>query len=268
MRSCIGCLAFLVFAAMLLVVGLVFAAAQFGSPLAGWWIEKQTDFPAEMGPVQIDWADTRVELTGINIDNPPEFAPEEDFVQIESIVVDYEPAIFSDQQTFEEITLHVGQVAYVTNQAGEINVQTFRERLQGEPQPPAEEDPPAEPAPEREPVAYLIREMRIQIDEIRMADYSRGGDPVIRTIPANVEVVAKDVKEPSDILGPLQEELVRRGMSALSRELISSLLETGTYQQFLERIGSGASDTIDFGADQIRNLLGGQRDDSSEEGNE
>lgn len=269
MRSCFGCLTFLALVVVLAVGGIIFAALNFAEPLGGFAIERQTEFPTDIQTVAVDVVNTRVEITDITIENPPEYGDERGFIQIESVIVDYEPTPFESTMQFKEVVVHLGELAYVTNGNGETNLTVFQERLTGPEKPaeekPAEEEPP--PSEEKDPFPYRIDSLRIVVDKVRMADYNKPS-PSIREINVNLDLTINDIDELSDITGPVTQAMVAKGLGMLTGVVLQSVLDVSTYTNLVgegaQKIGEGAGNVLRFGTGQLQNLLGGDGEEEEQ----
>ncbi|HXQ82260.1 MAG TPA: hypothetical protein VN775_13160 [Opitutaceae bacterium] len=141
----------------------------------------------------------RVVVRGLVANNPPGY-PAPDFVELRELrsAVEVFSWIFSDRIVIDDLDLDVGTIVLMRRHDGRTNAGDFMAAFAaGGTGPPA-----AAPAPApRKPTRYLVKNLRLRLDRLVVADYS-GAQPDEKTYQLHIDQTCSDVTDPRQLLVP------------------------------------------------------------------
>lgn len=248
----------IVLAALMLLFGLTGAAA-LAVPLAlGSAVEDRTGFVVENASLRLDPISLNTSLTRTDVYNPEDWS-EAGFIELRELTIDVSPRTFTeDRIRIDRVVIDFGELVLVTQEDGKTNARVFLEKL-GLPR-VAEVIPEADPiladtgngSTEGEGVTldewetdapYLIDEVILRLDQIRVVDLRRGrGGEAIHAI--GLDLRQTDVTDIEAALKPLEEAVSQVGGGDLLQaagELMDTLqlpgyLPSEVTEQLLARI--------------------------------
>lgn len=158
-----------------------------------------TGFDIRVAVLTADPFTGRVLVRGLAANNPPGF-PTPDFVQLRELRsrVEVFPSIFSDRIVVDDLDMDVGKIVLMRRKDGKTNagefMAAFARRASGPP------TAGGTPAPGR-PVRYLVKNLRLRIDRLVIADYS-GEKADERTFDLKIDQSYSDVTDTRQLLVP------------------------------------------------------------------
>lgn len=170
-----------------------------------------TGCPVEAAVVRVNPFRGTLEVTDLRVQNPDGF-PEADFVDVAHLDVQVRPlSLRRARLEIPRLHVRVPRITLVTRADGASNVlEVRRHTRQADGAAPAAE-------PEQQ---ILIGDLIVQVDELVLVDYSRGGEPVRRTLRLDIDRHFTDVTD----LG-----VVARALAAdAARHRAPDLLALGT----------------------------------------
>lgn len=156
-----------------------------------------TGFDIRVAVLTADPFTGRVLVRGLVANNPPGF-PTPDFVQLRELrsKVEVFSGILSGRIVVDDLDLDVGKIVLMRRKDGKTNAGEFMAAFARRGSGPA----PAGPAPAK-PVRYLVRSLRLRIDQLVIADYS-GSKPDEKTFDLKIDQSYSDVTDTRQLLVP------------------------------------------------------------------
>jgi hypothetical protein len=157
-------------------------------------IRATSGFETSVASLVVNPLSGKVEVKGLVVTNPPTF-PVGEFVQLREFRADVRTrSLFSEQLVIDTMVVDVERVTLVKRGDGVTNAQAFERNLaesrERKPRPPA--------AKER---TFLVRELRLRVDELVVADHS-GRRPSERRFPVAIRQDYEDVVSMEQLLSP------------------------------------------------------------------
>lgn len=227
-RKTLGCLFSLLFFCLLLVVGLAWVAWQFVPDYLEYRIEKDTGFDTSIGDLELHPLSVGLELSDATIKNSDDF-PEPEFISLRLLKADFNPgSLLSKRLLVEELVIDIEEFGYVTASNGHNNAGEFIDALR-------ESIGMEESAEGEEPQPFLIERLVFRLEKVKLADYSLP-EPKIRVINTRIDLELEGVTDVKDLIKPLSRELTRAGLSNMVDGFLRSLLQLGTYRDFVAKL--------------------------------
>lgn len=180
-KTIIGFITF-VFICVLLVFGAVWAFKEYAPGVVAGEFKAATGFNITTEDIDFSLGKGVVDVHGLQLQNP-EGWPEAEFITVDQVRVDLDPASFKEtasNATIDEIIVDIGDVNLVTTSDAQNNAALFFSRLGAKP--PSSERP------------FTIKRLVLAIDNIRVADYS-SGEAKVSVIPVNARLERENVTE-------------------------------------------------------------------------
>lgn len=138
----------------------------------------------------------RVVVRGLTASNPPGY-PAPDFVQLRELRAEVRVFswVFSDRIIIDTLDLDVGKIELVRRSDGTTNAGEFMAAFAGH------GSGPAGAATHSKPLKYVVRSLRLRVDQLVVADFS-GSAPDENTYRLNIDQTYSNVADPRDLLVP------------------------------------------------------------------
>jgi len=195
-------------------------------------VRERSGFDAEVASLSANPFTGRVSLRGLVLTNPPTF-PVRDGLHLRSLEADVEMiSLLGERLVVTTLDVDVRQFTWVRRAVGPTNAEAFRANLAG---------PLPTPPPAKSPV--LIKELRLQLDTLVLADHAEP-KPRLQTYPLAFDQRYRDVSTPGQLLSPaVWRELVEGNVADgllpfLSSELKSQVVEAVRAAESVRRIES------------------------------
>ena len=199
-------------------------------------LERTTGFVAQIHSLNIHLTQPRCTALDVTIENPRDLCKEPVALRIDLLELDYKPgSILGRKPHFRRIVLNISEVIAVKNAQGELNLR----RLQR-----ARDDS----GPGAKPADLQVDELVLSIGTLRYVDERRENpNPAIYKIEVKDRVYnniqsSEDIKA---IVTNLVAESAPRNLLNLATQIVDEGLQK-------------VSETLDQGAQTLRNLFGGQ----------
>lgn len=190
-------------------------------------IQKQIGCAATIGSLYANPFTASVDLRNLKVDNPDGF-PRPDFLVVNQFKAAVAPgSVFADRLVVKEAVFDVAGVTLVKNSAGATNAGLIEARFLGPPQ-----KKPAAASAER-PRRFLIQTLTVKLGKIVIADYSRGGEPQVRTLNVNLDRTFTNVTDLKQISAPLLADLTAAGAAGFAGDVLGLVIPA----PILERLG-------------------------------
>ncbi len=153
-------------------------------------VRERTGFDAEVASLSANPFTGRVSLRGLVLTNPPTF-PFRDGLHLRSLEADVEmTSLLGERLVIATLAVDVRQFTWVRRAVGPTNAEAFRANLAG---------PVPTPPPAKSPV--LIKDLRLQLDTLILADYAEA-KPRVQTHPLAFDQRFRGVSTPGQLLVP------------------------------------------------------------------
>lgn len=158
-------------------------------------IRAMTGFDASVESLVVNPLSGEVRVRGFVLENPPTF-PLSEFLELREFRAKARTrTLFSEQLVIDSMVIDLPRVTLVKRDDGTTNAQAFEKNLkearEREPRPPSSK-------PAR---TYLVRELRLRVDELVVADHS-GRRPSVRTFTLGIAQDYRDVTSLEQLLTP------------------------------------------------------------------
>ncbi|MBL4574547.1 MAG: hypothetical protein JKY51_00415 [Opitutaceae bacterium] len=182
-------------------------------------IKVHSGFGAEVESLSGNPLAGTITVLDLVLTNPEEFE-EKDFVQLKEFDLKVKPlSLVGERIEVPRLVLDVEQITIVINEKGESNLKVFNERMQGE---KSGEESVEE---ESEPVDFIINSLKIRVAKIRIADYSKGKEPIIREFNLDLNREFTDVSDPKVIVTAILMDITAAGLAQYGGDLFRMLPE-------------------------------------------
>ncbi len=153
-------------------------------------VRERTGFDAEITSLAANPFTGRVSLRGLVMTNPPNF-PSPDYLQVRAFEADADVwSLFGERLVIATLSIDVRQITLVRRAYGPTNLESFLVNLAGpQPRPPSAKSP------------VLIRELRLRLDTLVLADYSEA-KPRVRTFALGLDQRFGSISSAGQLLGP------------------------------------------------------------------
>jgi hypothetical protein len=153
-------------------------------------VRDRTGFDAEITSLAANPFTGRVSLRGLVMTNPPNF-PTLDCLQVRSFDADADFwSLFGARVVISTLSIDVRQITLVRRAYGPTNLESFRANLAGPgPRLPSAKSP------------FLIRELRLRLDTLVLADFSEA-KPRVRTFALGLDQRFGSISNLGQLLGP------------------------------------------------------------------
>lgn len=150
----------------------------------------RTGFDAEITSLAANPFTGRVSLRGLVITNPSNF-PSRDCLQVRAFEADADVwSLFGERFVISTLSVDVRQITLVRRAYGPTNLESFRANLAGpEPRPPSAKSP------------FLIRELRLRLGTLVLADYAEA-TPRVRTFALELDQRFGSISSAGQLFGP------------------------------------------------------------------
>ena len=150
----------------------------------------RTGFDAEIMSLAANPFAGRVSLRGLVVTNPSNF-PSRDCLQVRAFEADADVwSLLGERFVISTLSVDVRQITLVRRAHGPTNLELFRANLVG-----------SEPRPPTAKSSFLIRELRLRLDTLVLADYSEA-KPRVRTFPLELDQRFSSISSAGQLLGP------------------------------------------------------------------
>lgn len=236
--------------ALAALVWMVFLPAVVGRELSS-----ITGFDIRVAVLTADPFTGRVLVRGLAANNPQGF-PMPDFVQLRELRsrVEVFPSIFSDRIVVDDLDIDVGKIVLMRRKDGKTNAGEFMAAFARRGSGPSQAG--GAPAPAK-PVRYLVKNLRLRIDRLVIADYS-GAKPDERTFDLKIDQSYSDVTDTRQLLVP---GVVRTLQSFGLHHDVARLLP-GDFGAALAaavggvaQVGEGVKDTVKKAGQDLKGLF-------------
>lgn len=150
----------------------------------------RTGFDAEITSLAANPFTGRVSLRGLVITNPANF-PSRDCLQVRAFEADADVwSLFGERFVISTLSVDVRQITLVRRAYGPTNLESFRANLAGsEPRAPSAKSP------------FLIRELRLRLGTLVLADYAEA-KPRVRTFALELDQRFGSISSAGQLFGP------------------------------------------------------------------
>jgi uncharacterized protein involved in outer membrane biogenesis len=170
-----------------------------------------TGCPVSASTIAVNPFGGTVRLVDFHLRNPANF-PVSDFVDLALLDIDVEVlSLRGDEIRVPRAILDLTTVTLVTAADGTTNAGAVQQRVD------AATGPAPEPAPDESEATqkFRIGELVIRLGTIELVDYSKGAEPVRRTVKIDADHHFKDVTDLKVVVRPLLADLARANAGAL-----------------------------------------------------
>lgn len=197
-------------------------------------LRQRTGFDASVATLMVNPFTGRVVAKGFVLNNPPTF-PRPEFLQVRSFEAEAELfTLFTDKPVFKQVTLDVALLALVRRPDGKTNANVFQSYLLEDapgPRPPTREEPRR---------GFLIRQLTVRFDQLRIVDYTRR-EPVVRDYPIKLDRKFTNISDSRQLVMPGSlDQLFALGQA------VGTLLP--------EEVGQALENAMRSGTDALREL--------------
>lgn len=204
---------------LLIGVGLLYAAMFFAGGLLEKELHKKTEFPVEVGSLEVSLLRTRMNLLDLEIRNPTRY-PVSDFLKVSRFSADVKPSsLFRSRRVYNEVLLHIDDLALVENLDEEVNIDEFMKRMGGTPSLLARNTAPGEV---KEDFGFVLEKLQIRIDRFRTIQ-SGLVDNESQTVATHFVRTFTDIDDLTQLLPELSSELGETGAQVVVYLLAESL---------------------------------------------
>lgn len=244
--------------ALLVIVLLLAGAVWYGAQQApGFITDKitaETDYVTAIESSSINPFTGSFALNGFSVQNPKDAFPEENFVRVREFSGKIDlPSLVGDRYIVDRATLAIEELAVVITEDSKINAREFYERIV-----PKGDQP--EPDPDAQPIQYLVRDLMVAIDNIRVFDY-RSGERQVREYPVNIEVNAQNVDQPQDAIMPVVNAISRSSAGFVATEFLMPALGNVDVEQYRQQAEAEAQKLKEEALGELDKFLGGGKKD-------
>lgn len=198
---------------ILLYVGIFFAGGLLEKE-----VQKKTGFPTHVGTMDISLLRTRVNLLDMEIRNPTHY-PISDFLRIARFSADIRPmTLFRDQRVYDDVLLHLDDLALVENPDGETNIVQFIQAMGGAPSPLVQNQVEEQGNAPR----FVVEKLRVRIGKFRTIQSRVTGDEP-REVTVNLDKTFTEVRDLRELLPELSRDLGEIGAQVVVYLLAESL---------------------------------------------
>ena len=150
----------------------------------------RTGFDAEIMSLAANPFTGRVSLRGLVVTNPSNF-PSRDCLQVRAFEADADVwSLLGERFVISTLSVDVRQITLVRRAHGPTNLELFRANLVG-----------SEPRPPTAKSSFLIRELRLRLDTLVLADYSEA-KPRVRTFALELDQRFGSISSAGQLFGP------------------------------------------------------------------
>ena len=150
----------------------------------------RTGFDAEITSLAANPFTGRVSLRGLVVTNPSNF-PSRDCLQVRAFEADADVwSLLGERFVISTLSVDVRQITLVRRAHGPTNLELFRANLVG-----------SEPRPSTAKSSFLIRELRLRLDTLVLADYSEA-KPRVRTFALELDQRFGSISSAGQLFGP------------------------------------------------------------------
>ncbi len=210
-------------------------------------ISANSDFGAEVESLSGNPLAGTVNILDLELTNPEEFE-EKDFIKLNEFDLKVKPlSLMGERIEVPRLIIDVDHITIVTNRKGARNVKVFQERMQGE----------GSDEGASEPVDFIVNSLKLRVSKVVTADYSKGGDPIVREYYVNIDREFIDVSDPKVIVTPILADIAAAGLSQYGGDLFGMLPEslTGPLGDALGQEGGLLNSVNEKSIDAIKNLF-------------
>jgi uncharacterized protein involved in outer membrane biogenesis len=200
-------------------------------------VTAHTGCPVDADTINMNPFGGTVRLVNFRVSNPAEF-PIPDFVELALLDIDVDVlSVMSDEISVPHAILDLRKVTLVTAQDGTTNAAAVRAHVDASTGNEPESPPEAESTQK-----FRIGQLVIRLGSIELIDYSKGPEPVRRTVPINANHQFRDVTDFKVVIRPLLADLARANAGALLGTFGGLL--PGPFRDAMGGALDGASDTM------------------------
>lgn len=206
---------------LLLIAGMVllYIGVFFAGGLLEKELRKSTGFPVEVGSLEVSLLRTKVNLLDLEIRNPTRY-PVSDFLKVARFSVDVKPgSLFRDQRVYNDVLIHLEDLALVQNPDGEVNISEFIKGMGGVPSPLART---AALGAAEEDFGFIVEKLQIRIDRFRTIQSGVVSDEP-QMVTTHFNRTFTDIHDLTRLLPELSPELGEVGAQVVVYLLAESL---------------------------------------------
>jgi len=155
-----------------LLVGGLYLFAKNAIPTAlGKFVYDKTGFTLHWDKFDIQGLRGRVELKNFRIENPKSFETSA-FVTLPSVIIDSDLAsLKKEPYRIEDLTVHLAEVAVVTNKNGQTNIELLQAGLKDPKMEAKKELEKSQNKTEKQP-EVLFKHIKLQVDSVKLVNYT------------------------------------------------------------------------------------------------
>lgn len=168
-------------------------------------LSKAAHMPVTIGSTRIQFIAASITLKDVKIHNPRSF-PDRILLDAPLVSIDFDPpSFFKGQLHFEEMRIHLKEVAVVKNKSGQLNVDIMKPRQEDK------EKVKATKKSAKESKKLLIDKLYLTIGHVVYKDYSLGGEPMVQSFDINMQdKLYQNIDNPISLLSLIIKEAIMR----------------------------------------------------------
>lgn len=199
--------------------------------------ELVTGLKLEVESVNVGILNTLINIKGLKLHNPPEFA-DKLMAEVPEIYVDYDlAAILKKNLHFEKVRLNLKEFIVIKNEKGILNLDTLK-ALQG-----ADGQRASKEKQEAKPPQFKIDVLELKIGKVIYKDYSKKGKPNISEFNLNIDGRFENITDPNAFAALIVSRALKNTSISKIANIDLSALEIGASGTVKETVNA-AKDTL------------------------
>lgn len=227
---------------------LIFFSEKIVTSVASYYVNEKTGYDLSFGETHVQPLRGNLSFKEVQLTNPSYFA-DPHFLSLKELSISLSPiSLIEKKNIVNHIHLSIEKATWVKMPTDKNNISEFSK--------PFSEDKPAKntttssskkstSAPENkkpsEPIQFLIKELKIEVGTVVIADYSKK-NPSIKEVPINYSRTFTNITKTSDVTGPLLADFTKIGVAFIMQSYLNEVI-TAPFQ-ILQNLGTTAAPEV------------------------